>query len=107
MNLGRLSKVTNLPQKTYAVLALTAAAAVAFLLVAPEDLMATTRNVRLGLRMIAVAGSIALYRFHKGPALGALKSDGEYTSMWKAIGWIIAASIAQGLLVAPFVLART
>lgn len=97
-NLSRISKVRGVETKTWAVIAGACIAGAVFLAVSPASWWDPTRNVRLGLRAVALIASAALYMLHRGPAFGARARFEEYTSMWKAIGPIIGAAIAQGIL---------
>lgn len=96
MNLPRMATVKGLAERTYAVLVVLALASIVFLVAAPDEWWDSSAGIRLGLRVISVLGGVALNSLHKGPAHGS-RSPG-FTSMWKAIGWIIAASLAQGFL---------
>lgn len=99
-NLGRIvesSKVRNATQG-FAVLALLAA--VGFVLFAPVEWWSEKRNVRLGLRVIAVVVALPLSRLHRGPAMGAAIVR-TYESAWKALPHILLGAALQfGVLVA-------
>lgn len=101
-NLSRVSAVKNTTAKTVAIVAVGTVASLIFLLVAPATWWEPLRDIRLGLRVIAVVAGAGLYLVHRGPAFGAHVRFGEYHSMWKSnpLIPIIGAGIAQALLTA-------
>ena len=103
-NLNRFPRIQSLRERTFALLAATGIGLLVALLVLPIDVL--EGSPRIPPRIAAVLASIALYRFHRGPALGgANRYGGEYTSAWKAIGPIIALSLLQGIV--TYVLIRS
>ena len=102
VNLGRVSTVTNTRAKTVVILSVAAFASVVFLQLAPASWWTPLRDIRLGLRVIAVIASAGLYLVHRGPAFGAHVRFGEYQPMLKLnpLVPIVGVGIAQAVVTA-------
>lgn len=106
LNLQRITVVAGLGSKTRALIAAMLVASLGFLVLSPASWWDPTTNIRLGVRVIAVLVSVGLYALHKGPALGTMQRHGDYSSVWKVIGQIALAAIAQGVVSSIVGLAR-
>ena len=106
-NLQRLGPRRHaLKNQTLAVIGATIVGLLLFLILSPADWWSPARNIRIGAQVFAVIGSIAMTRIHKPAALSMSVRHGDHTSMWKAIGWILAAIAAQAVVLAIIGMAR-
>ncbi len=97
-NLTRLSASDSLRNRTLVAGGSTILVGIAFLIFAPTDWLDGGSALRLGARVIAIAGAGWLTWIHRGPAGIAAARSGEYTSMWRAIGVALVGFLIQSAI---------
>lgn len=105
-NLSKVARSDETRRRTWLAIGLMLAATVVLLAVTPSSWWDPVRNIRFGVRGLAVVGALVLDRVQRGPAFAAAASAGEFASMWKAIVPIGLAALALAAITVAFALIR-